>query len=72
VDIETVEGSVTPMFVEPGMTMVAPTGVDTFKSHKGKVACKGCACEDNCEEDELARGIDLPLLKCIHKQYWCF
>jgi len=49
--------------------MVAPKGVDTFKSPKGEVACKDCACEDDCEEDELARAIDLPLLKCIHKHF---
>lgn len=67
-DVETVGGAVTPISVEPGIAMVAHTGVDTFKSHKGEVACKGCACEDDCEEDELARAIDLPLLKCIHKQ----
>jgi len=52
--------------------MVAPTGVDTFKSPKEEVACKGCAYEDDCEEDELARAIDLSLLKCIDKQFWCF
>ena len=49
--------------------MVAPTRVDTFKYPKGEVACKYCACEDDCEVDELARAIDLPLLKCIHKQF---
>jgi len=60
------------MSVEPGIAMVSPTGVDTFKSPKGEVTCKGCAFEDDYEEDEMARAIDLPLLKCIHKQYWCF
>jgi len=40
---------------------------DTFKSPKGVATCKDCACEDDCEEVELARAIDLPLLKCIHK-----
>jgi len=68
VDVELVEGAVTLMSVEPGMAMVYPSGVDTFKSPKGEVACKGYACEDDCEEDELARGIDLPLLKSIHEQ----
>jgi len=72
VDVETVEGAIPPISVEPGIAMVAPTGVDTFKSPKGEVACKGCACEDDCEEDELVRAIDLQLLKCIHKQSWCF
>ena len=67
-DVETVEGAVSPVSVETGIAMVAPTGVDTFKSHKGEVTCKDCACEDDCEEDELARVIDLPLLRCIHKQ----
>jgi len=47
VDIETVEGAVTPMSINPGMAMVGPTGFDMFKSPKGKVACKGCACEDD-------------------------
>jgi hypothetical protein len=72
VDVETVEGAVTPLSVEPGITMVAPTGVDTFKSPKGEVACKVCACEDDCKDYELALAIDLPLLKCIRKKYWCF
>jgi hypothetical protein len=72
VDVETIEGAVTPMSVEPGIAMVSPTEFDTFKSPKGEVACTGCACEDDCEEDELAQAIDLPLLKRIHKQYWCF
>ena len=67
-DIETVEGEVTPISAEPGIAMVAPTWVETFKSPKGEVNCKGCA----YDEDELARAIDLPLLKCIHKQSWCF
>ena len=67
-----VEGAVTHIFAEPGIAMVAPTEVDTFQSPKGEVTCKGCVCEDDCEEDELARAINLPLLKCIHKQSWCF
>jgi len=71
-NVETVEGAVTPVSVEFGIAMVAPTEVDTFKSPKGEVACKGCSCEDDCEEDELARAIDLPLLKCIHKQLGVF
>ena len=71
-DVETVEGAVTPIFFETGIAMVAPTGVDTFKSPRGEVACKDCACEDDCEEDELAQAIDLPLLKCIHKQIGVF
>jgi len=66
-DIETVEGAVTPVSVETGIAMVSPKGVDTFKSPKGEVVCK-----DDCEEDELARAIDLPLLKCIHKQFGVF
>jgi len=33
--IETVEGAVTPISVEIGIALVAPTGVDTFKSPKG-------------------------------------
>ena len=53
-DVETIEGVVSPMSVEPGMAMVTPTRVNTFKSPKGEVSCKGCACEDDCEEDELA------------------
>jgi len=68
VDVETVEGAVTPMSVEPGISMVAPTEVDTFKYPKGEVACIGCACED----DEPARRIDLPLLKSIHEQLGVF
>ena len=71
-DVEMVEGAITPVSVETGIAMVAPTAVDTFKSPKGVVACKDCACEDGCEEDELARAIDLPLLKCIHKQFGVF
>jgi len=71
-DVETVKGAVTPIFVETAIAMVAPTGVDTFKSPRGEVACKDCVCEDDCEEDELARAIDLPLLKCIHKQLGVF
>jgi len=67
-----VEGAVTPISVEPGIAVVAPIGVDTFKYPKGEIACKGCAFEDDCEEDELARGIDLPLLKSIHKQLGVF
>jgi len=63
-DVETVEGVVTPVFVEPDIAMVSPIRVYMFKSPKGEVACKDCA----CEEEELARAIDLPLLKCIHKQ----
>lgn len=49
-----------------------PTAVDTFKSPDGEIACKDGACEDNCEEVELARAIDLPFLKCIHKQLGVF
>jgi len=71
-DVETVEGTVTPVSVETGIAMVAPTGVNTFKSPKGEVTCKVCAREDGCEEDELAQAIDLPLLKCIHKQFGVF
>jgi hypothetical protein len=71
-DVETVEGVVTPVFVKTGIAMVAPIGVGMFISPKGEVACKDCACEDGCEEDELARAIDLPLLKCIHKQFGVF
>ena len=59
-DVEMVDGAVTHI------------GVNTFKSPKGEVACKDCACEDDYEEDELARAIDLPLLKCIHKQFVVF
>ena len=64
--IESVEGAVTPMSVETGIAMVASTEVDTFKSPKREVACIGCAFEEDCEDHELARGIDLPLLKSIH------
>ena len=71
-DVGMVEGTVTPVFVEIGIAMVAHTVIDIFKSPKGVVACKGCACEDDCEEVELARAIDLPLLKCIHKQLGVF
>jgi hypothetical protein len=71
-NVEMFEGAVTPIFVETGIVIVAPTWVDTFKSPIGKVACKDRACEDDCEEDELARAIDLPLLKCIHKQFVVF
>ena len=71
-NVEMVEGAVTPISVEPGIARVAPTGVDTFKSLKGEFACKGCACEDDCEEDETARDINLPLLKSIHKQLGVF
>jgi len=67
-DVETVA----PISVETGIAMGAPTGVDTFKTPKGEVACKDCACEDDCEEDELARAIDLPILNCIHKQLCVF
>jgi len=42
-----VEGAVTPMSINPGMAMVTPTGFNTFKSPKGEVTCKGCACEDD-------------------------
>ena len=66
VDVETVEGVVTPMSVETSIAIVAPIGVDTFKSPNGEVSCIGCACEEDCEDDEPARGIDLPLLKSIH------
>jgi len=68
VDVETVEGAVTPIFVETSIAMVSPTAVDTFKSPDGVVACKDGA----CEELELARAINLPLLKCIHKQLGVF
>jgi len=71
-DAEMVEGAVTPVSVETDIAMVAPTGVDMFKSPKGEVTCKDCACEDDCEEDELERAIYLPLLKCIHKQLGVF
>jgi len=71
-DVETFQGAITPISVETGIVIVAPTGVDTFKSPKGEVACKDCACEYDCEKDELARAIDLPLLKCIHKQFVVF
>jgi hypothetical protein len=67
-DVETIEGEVTPISFETGIAMVATTMVDTFKSPDGEVTCKDGACEDDCEEVELARAIDLPLLKCIHKQ----
>jgi len=53
-DVETFEGAVTPICVETSIVIVAPTWVDTFKSPKEEVACKDCACEDDCEEDELA------------------
>jgi len=71
-DVETVEGAVTPISVELGIATVAPIAVDMFKSPNGEVACKDFACEDDCEEDERARAIDLPLLKCIHKQLGVF
>jgi hypothetical protein len=72
IDVETFEGVVTTISVETGIAIVAPTGVDIFKFPKGEVACKDCAGEDDCEEDELARAINLPLLKCIHKQFVVF
>jgi len=50
-DVETVEGAITPVPVETGIAMVAPTAVDTFKSFKGVVACRDCACEKGCEKD---------------------
>jgi len=68
VDIETVEGAVTPISVETGIAIVAPTTIDTFKSPDGAVTCK----DGTCEEVELTRAIDLPLLKCIHKQLGVF
>jgi len=71
-DVEMVDGAVTLISVETGIAIVAPTRVDTFKSPKGEVACIDCACEDDCEEDEPARAINLPLLKCIHKQFGVF
>jgi len=67
-----VEGAVTPVFVETGITMAAPKGVDTFQSPEGALTCKGCACEDDCEEVKLARAIDFPLLKCIQRQLGVF
>ena len=66
-DFKTVDGAVTPISIETGIAVMAPTAIDTFKSPDGVVACKYGACEDDCEEVELARAIDLPLLKCIHK-----
>jgi len=71
-DVEMVEEAVTPVSVKTDIAMVAPKGVDTFKSPKEEVGCKDCVCEDDCEEDELARAIYLPLLKCIHKQFGVF
>ena len=71
-DVETFQGAITPISVETGIVIVAPTGVDTFKSPEGEVACIGCACEDDCEADEPTRSIDLPLLKYIHKQFGGF
>jgi len=61
-DVETVEGAVSPVSVETGIAMVAPTGVDTFKSHKGEVTCKDYSCEDDCEEDCNALFIYLIIL----------
>jgi len=40
VDFETVEGAVTHISVEPSIAMVAPTGVDTFKSPKERSLVK--------------------------------
>ena len=71
-DVETVDGAVTPIPAKPGIAMVTPTGVDTFKSPKGEVASKFCDCEEDCEDDEPAQGIDLPLLKSVHKQRGVF
>ena len=68
VDVKTVVGAVTPISVETGVAIVAPTAVDTFKSPDGVVACKNGVCEDDCEEEELARAIDLPLLRCTTNQ----
>ena len=51
VDVETVEGAVTPISVKTGIAIVSPTGVNTFKSPKGEFTCIDCACEDDCEED---------------------
>ena len=48
VDVETVEGAVTPISTETGIAIVAPTVVDTFKSPGGVVVCKDGACEDGC------------------------
>ena len=67
-DVKTVEGAVTPVSVETGIAMVASTTVDTLKSPDGVVACKDGA----CEEVELARAINLPILKCTHKQLGVF
>jgi len=71
-DVETVERVVTPVSIETGIAMVAPTAVDTLKSPDRVVSCKYGACEDNYEELELARTIYLPFLKCIHKQLGVF
>jgi len=71
-DVKTVEGAITPVFVKTSIAMVAPTTVDTFKSPKGVLTCKGYVCEDNCEEVELALAIDLPLFKWIQRQLGVF
>jgi len=68
-DVETIEGVVIPISVEIDISIAALTWVCTFKSPKGEVACIDYACEDDCEEDEQARAIDLLPLKCIHKQF---
>jgi hypothetical protein len=71
-------GAVTPISVETGMTMVAPTTVDTLEPTLGADARLNCDCEDDCDDcDDVETPIladlviilkVLPLLKCMYKQ----
>jgi len=70
--------AVTPISVETGIAMVAPTTIDTLAPTVGTDVCVNCACEedcDDCDDVEATLLVDLiivfkalPLHKCMHKQ----
>jgi len=50
--------AVTPIFVETGMAMVAPTAVDTLAPTEGMDARVNCGCEEDCNDcDDIEASI---------------
>jgi hypothetical protein len=52
-------GAVTPISIETGIAMVAPTTVDTLAPTVGANASVDCACEEDCNDCD---DIEAPLL----------
>ena len=66
--------AVTPISVETGMAMAAPTAVDTLAPTVGADSCVNYDCEEDCDDAEAPLHVALvivfkalPLLKCMHK-----